>query len=453
MERVRAEDLFQTCGYSPNSATNRPATGAAACHWRPDPDQRGPNQSPSVFAQMNANTRIPEETPGEDPPLTNEPQEESTGDILAQLTQADVATIRKTTEQPPRVSVIDAIQVLTRSLYAKNIWRDLMTTFPEVVSLVHSFKFPGQGQRMTPVTDAQGIVQIIMLLPGKNETNASLCLKLANILGQSVDVMKEAVLKATLRPIPRRVREREETTVLRWLEGFAYKPQVSIEGKRVDAVVRLAKKMRAIVEVDEKQHRSYGLPAEIARMQLIKHWAEKQGGTTWLLRFNPHDHNCGGRKIRVSSQTSKDSFLAALRAMIKISNATNLAAFHIVFLYYDSDDRGQPLIAKDPHMPHELRTCIRQFDLASQGAFMQTSGDCKRTVQCIQEQCTPLESDTKRRKILADMALSELRVDEKKIELEERRQALTKKKIELEERRQALVERNIELEERRRALE
>ena len=29
------------------------------------------------------------------------------------------------------------------------------------------FKFPGRGQRDTPVTDAEGIIQIIMLLPGR----------------------------------------------------------------------------------------------------------------------------------------------------------------------------------------------------------------------------------------------------------------------------------------------
>ena len=35
------------------------------------------------------------------------------------------------------------------------------------MSKAYNFRFPGQGQRETPVTDARGIVEIVMLLPGK----------------------------------------------------------------------------------------------------------------------------------------------------------------------------------------------------------------------------------------------------------------------------------------------
>ena len=41
--------------------------------------------------------------------------------------------------------------------------RRISTGHPEVKAICFDFKFPGRGQRDTPVTDAKGIVEIIML--------------------------------------------------------------------------------------------------------------------------------------------------------------------------------------------------------------------------------------------------------------------------------------------------
>ena len=41
--------------------------------------------------------------------------------------------------------------------------RRISTAHPEVKAICFDFKFPGRGQRDTPVTDAKGIVDIIML--------------------------------------------------------------------------------------------------------------------------------------------------------------------------------------------------------------------------------------------------------------------------------------------------
>ena len=70
--------------------------------------------------------------------------------------------IRKTPESPPWASVFDAIQALTQTRYAKDVWRDLVLQYPEVESCTRHFKFPGQGQRNTPVADARGIVEILV---------------------------------------------------------------------------------------------------------------------------------------------------------------------------------------------------------------------------------------------------------------------------------------------------
>ncbi len=48
----------------------------------------------------------------------------------------------------------------------KDAWKALCDAYPDVIGLTEYLKFPGQGQRKTPpVTDARGIVRIIMLLP------------------------------------------------------------------------------------------------------------------------------------------------------------------------------------------------------------------------------------------------------------------------------------------------
>ncbi|KAK9827066.1 hypothetical protein WJX74_005350 [Apatococcus lobatus] len=77
-----------------------------------------------------------------------------------------------------KVSIIDIIMVVsftddngkltpsarTNSLTCLN---RLCSDHPEVSSLRGNFKFPGQGQRETPVTGRKGILQIIALLRGK----------------------------------------------------------------------------------------------------------------------------------------------------------------------------------------------------------------------------------------------------------------------------------------------
>ena len=88
---------------------------------------------------------------------------------LAALSQGNLGQIRKTSENPPRISVLDVIKVITGlSLNnAYNVFQRVIEAFPEVSTEISYFKFPGQGQRETPVTDARGIVEIVMVLPGR----------------------------------------------------------------------------------------------------------------------------------------------------------------------------------------------------------------------------------------------------------------------------------------------
>ena len=67
-----------------------------------------------------------------------------------------------------KVSVFDAIVATLKKENPRSDWSRLTQTHPEVVALCDNFQFPGRGQRPTPVTDEEGLYQILMLLPGSN---------------------------------------------------------------------------------------------------------------------------------------------------------------------------------------------------------------------------------------------------------------------------------------------
>ena len=69
------------------------------------------------------------------------------------------------TTEDGRFSVFDVIKFCGCSSERK-VWERLVERHPEVVTFCHNFKFPGKGQRQTPVADRAGILQIIGLLPG-----------------------------------------------------------------------------------------------------------------------------------------------------------------------------------------------------------------------------------------------------------------------------------------------
>jgi hypothetical protein len=64
-------------------------------------------------------------------------------------------------------SVYDIIRVIGGQKSEREVWKRLSKEIPEVVTEVTSLKFPGKGQRLTPVCDRQVALEIIGLLPGQ----------------------------------------------------------------------------------------------------------------------------------------------------------------------------------------------------------------------------------------------------------------------------------------------
>ena len=88
---------------------------------------------------------------------------------LAALLGREAVRIRRTDENPPRVSIIDVTMAVSGGSQhdaAKSL-RRLCDQYPEVGPNWSHLKFKGPGQRQTPVTEAKGIVEVIMLLQGQ----------------------------------------------------------------------------------------------------------------------------------------------------------------------------------------------------------------------------------------------------------------------------------------------
>jgi KilA-N domain len=90
--------------------------------------------------------------------------------------------IRRTGGMPQMISVYDFITAVTEQ-HPNHAGRSLLSissNHPEVTPMLVDFKFPGRGQRFTPVTDARGLVMIMNLLPGQQA--AQFRLKAADVI-------------------------------------------------------------------------------------------------------------------------------------------------------------------------------------------------------------------------------------------------------------------------------
>ena len=89
---------------------------------------------------------------------------------LAALLGYPIKRIRITDEEPPRISVIDLATAITKK-DANHAAQDVgyvTDRHPEVTQILGDFKFCGQGQEKTPVTDLRGAVELTFLLPGRH---------------------------------------------------------------------------------------------------------------------------------------------------------------------------------------------------------------------------------------------------------------------------------------------
>ena len=127
---------------------------------------------------------------------------------MMDVSDDSVQRVRKTAETPPRVSICDVIGLVTgfSSTVCSHTFLRLQDAYPEVGSVWSNFRFLGRGQRDTPMTDAEGIVTIIMLSPGRAAAMArqSAANVLVRYLGGDLSLVQEVMhnhnLQAELEP-------------------------------------------------------------------------------------------------------------------------------------------------------------------------------------------------------------------------------------------------------------
>ena len=115
---------------------------------------------------------------------------------LVQLSESSLQGIRKTYDNPPKVSVLDVISTIKgcRMSTTYMVWKRLQESHPEILTFCEHYNFQIDGRGLaTPVTTASGIVRIIMVLPGKaaaglRETAADL---LVRYLGGDITLIGE----------------------------------------------------------------------------------------------------------------------------------------------------------------------------------------------------------------------------------------------------------------------
>lgn len=181
-------------------------------------------------------------------------------------------SIRATDDVPRRVSVIDVVQIVTSSARAKSIWREMCLRHPEVSKDVTQFKFPGQGQRETPVATedtakriARKVLCVARMSLGEKKA------KLAAIGMDTGDVQLEMkqVVEADL-----------VQDLSRAFAAFAPIRQFQIGPYRIDLYLSGPK---IAIECDEYGHARYSKLCEVQRQAFV----EAQLGCTFV-RFDPY---------------------------------------------------------------------------------------------------------------------------------------------------------------------
>lgn len=109
---------------------------------------------------------------------TNEPAPISEIIFDNTLPEFSGKTIRVTPDK--KISVFDVISVYSGVKHSKTTWSHVQKTHTSMVQNVYHWKFPGARQRETPVMDLKGILQLVMILPGKRA--ATTREKFANVL-------------------------------------------------------------------------------------------------------------------------------------------------------------------------------------------------------------------------------------------------------------------------------
>ena len=290
---------------------------------------------------------------------TTSPLSAATITQLANIFQVPEEKIIKMRKRDSLYSLIDIVMMVTdlNNNHAGTQIRRSVKRYPELSRSVAFVQFGGQGQRPTPAANALLLAKLMLRIPNADPGK---CIKAARVLGEVTGFSSEDITSACEEPVEHTQKLRDESAVGRILQRlkFEYIPQFNIAGKRVDFMIT-TEWGRILLEVDENQHKQYGVPSEVDRMSVIRDWALEQNGSTMLVRFNPHKFTMNGKNVPTVWKTRADTLTKLLR------DPQMTQQFEIVFLYYDTGVDGKPCLLADPHVPAIIQDSTRIYLLDS----------------------------------------------------------------------------------------
>jgi hypothetical protein len=106
-----------------------------------------------------------------------------------------------------------------------------------------------------------------------------------------------------------------------------------------------------VLEVDQHQHQEsgYTVLCDMKRMVDVRAAMLAAGNAQPLLwvRYNPDTFYRAGQTVTLAQERREQQLLALLRAALQ--GQVLKAAFGIVYMYYNSDASGRPIILDDEH--------------------------------------------------------------------------------------------------------
>ena len=170
------------------------------------------------------------------------------------------------------ISVYDAIEYLGGQSKGevRKLFHRLKAQYPEVFckeeAICLDFKFPGQGQRETPVSDTKNLLKILMLIPGRRS---------ARIREQVVDIANryyagDTSLCDDIREINHRLSIQEAKDPTHPSLAFRTSAAVEEEALSEDEKARRARKRKHESKLEEMQYDNRKTALRIERLELHK---------------------------------------------------------------------------------------------------------------------------------------------------------------------------------------
>ena len=205
----------------------------------------------------------------------------STGGDVSTLAVQEVLDRIRFDEASRRGSVIDVVALVTGKdfRHASNAWNELSRSFPEVSQKVGHLRFPGRGQRDTPVAPVSTLVEVAWLCPGRaaKEFRRQGAVTLCRALGGDLSLVEE---------IEQRHGEVAGTeTQAALLEGTGVTPAEANSGTSTELASSSSSQLQMLQQLPLEQRQQMIL--RIFNAQLAREdFAFK---SEVLQRFEPHD--------------------------------------------------------------------------------------------------------------------------------------------------------------------